>query len=110
MWVQSESHEEQLCHCGHKATSELSHAEYMAIHQDASGPSSPVSSSLPSPPNTNMSFHSPTMGASTGLVPILEEGHLPSPSELLINENMAPVHVLPPHATTPSHQVSQQHS
>ena len=93
-----ESNERGLCHCGQRATSELSYAEEMDQRQDASSPSPPSS------PPTDGSYQTPVTESVTPLVPVPEDVQLPSPTSS--EEEVLPVP--PPRATTPGREVSGQ--
>ena len=96
--AQVEGNEQNLCHCGQRATSELSYAEEMDQRQDASSPSPP--SSLP----TDGLYQTPVTESVTCLVPVLKDVQLPSPTTS--EEEVIPV--LPLRATTPGREVSSQ--
>ena len=91
LWAQAESNERGLCHCGQRATSELSYAEEMDQRQDASSPSIP-----PSSPPMDQSYQTPPVETVTQLVQILQDVQLPSPT----SSEEAALPVPPPHATT----------
>ena len=93
-----ESNERGLCHCGQRATSELSYAEEMDQRQDASSPSPPLS--LP----TDGSYQTLVTESVTCLIPAPEEVQLPSPT----SSEEVPIPVLPPRAVTPGRDVSGQ--
>ena len=93
-----EANEKGLCHCGRRATSELSYAEEMDQRQDASSPSPPSS------PPTDGSYQTPVMESVTRLVPVPEDVQLPSPTSS--SEEAIPIP--PPCATTLDREVSGQ--
>ena len=95
--AQVESNKRGLCHCGWRATSELSYAEEMDQRQDASSPSP-----LLSPP-TDGSYQTPITESTSRLIPV-PEVQLPSPTS---SEEEA-IPVPPPRATTPGREVSGQ--
>ena len=76
---QVQSHEERLCRCSHKATSELSYAEEMQGQQNAS-PASLSLSIPPSSPSMDQSYQTPPLEQVTALVLVPEEVQLPSPN------------------------------
>ena len=96
--VQVESNERGLCHCGQRATSELSYAEDMDQRQDASSPSP-----LLSPPTDGL-YQTPAVESVTCLVPVPEDVQLPLP----MTSEEDPIPVPPPRATTPGCEVSGQ--
>ena len=98
--AQVESNKRGLCHCGQRATSELSYAEEMDQRQDASLPSLP-----PSSPPTDQLYRTPPVEETSHLVPIPEDVQLPSPTS---SEEVA-VPIPPPRATSPGRVVSGQH-
>ena len=101
--AQSQSQEGCLCRCGQRATSELSYAEEMQGHQNAS----PTLSSLgtpPSSPPTDQSYQTPPVEQVTELVPVPEDIQLP----LLNSSEEEALPVLPPHALTPGCRVGGQ--
>ena len=87
-----------MCHCGRRATSELSYAEEMDQRQDASSPSPPSS------PPTDGSYQTPVTESMTHSVPAPEDVQLPS----LTSSEEEPIPVPPPRATTPGCEVSGQ--
>ena len=93
-----ESNERGLCHCGRRATSELSYAEEMDQRDNASSPTPPSS------PPTDGSYQTPAMELTTRLIPVPEEVQLPSPTSS--KEEAIPVPPL--RATTPGREVSGQ--
>ena len=86
--AQVESNGQGLCHCGRRATSELSYAEKMDQRQDASSPSPPSS------PPTDGSYVTPIMESVTHLVPVPKDVQLPSPT----TSEEEPIPVPPPRA------------
>ena len=96
--AQVEANEQGLCHCGHRATSELSYAEEMDQHENASLPTPPLS------PPTDNSYQTPPVEAVATLIPVPEDVQLPSPT----SSEVEPIPVLLPHAPTPSRQVGGQ--
>ena len=94
--AQVESNERGLCHCGQRATSELSYAKEMDQRQDASSPSPPSS------PPTNGSYQTPVVSESAPPVP--EDVQLPSPT----SSKEVSILVPPPRAATPGREVSGQ--
>ena len=98
LWAQVEVNERGLCHCGQRATSELSYAEDMDQRQDTSSPSPP------SLPPTDGSYQTPAIESVAHLVPIPEDVQLPS----LMTSEEAPLPVPPPRATTLGREVSGQ--
>ena len=98
LWAQVEANERGLCHCGQRATSELSYAEEMDQRQDASSPSPPSS------PPTDGLYQTPVTESVTRLIPVPEEVHLPSPT----SSEEEPIPVPPPRAVTPGREVSGQ--
>ena len=99
--AQVEANERGLCHCGRRATSELSYAEEMDQRQDASSPSPPSS---PSSPPTDGSYQTPVTESVTRLVPVPEDVQLPSPT----SSEEVPIPIPPPRASTPGREVSGQ--
>ena len=97
---QVEANERGLCRCGQRATSELSYAEEMDQRQDAS------SLSPPSSPPTDGSYQTPVTESMSRLIPVPEDVQLPSPTSS--EEEVAPIPVPPPRATTPGREVSGQ--
>ena len=94
---------ERLCHCGRRASSELSYAEDMQGQQNAS-PASSSSGTPPLSPPTDLSYQTPPVEQVTELVPVLEDVQLPSPNSL--EEEAIPIP--PPRALTPGCQVRGQ--
>ena len=88
--AQADSNERGLCHCGQRATSELSYAEEMDQRQNASSLSVP-----PSSPPTDQSYRTPPVELATMLIPVPEEVQLPSPT----SEEEVLIPIPPPHAT-----------
>ena len=72
--AQVEAGERGLCHCGQRATSELSYAEEMDQRQDALSPSPP------SLPPTDQSYCTPHLEEEGRPVPAPEEVQLLSPT------------------------------
>ena len=102
--AQVEANERGLCHCGRRATSELSYAEEMDQRQDASS----LTLSSPSPassPPTDGSYQTPVTESVGQLIPVPEDVQLPS----LTSSEEGPIPVPPPRATTPGREVSGQH-
>ena len=71
--AQGDTNQWGLCHCGQRATLELSYAEEMDQCEDASSPSVPLSS----PPADN-SYWTPPVEEVMQLVPVLEDVQMPS--------------------------------
>ena len=96
--AQVESNERSLCHCGRRATSELSYAEEMDQRQDTSSPSPPLS------PPTDRSYQTPVTELVNPSVPVPEDVQLLSPT----SSEEAILPVLPLCATTLGRKVSGQ--
>ena len=95
--------QERLCHCGCRATSELSYANDMQGQQNAS-PASLTSGTPPSSPPTNQSYQTPPVEQVTKLILVPEDVQLPLPNS---SEEEA-IPIPPPRAPTPGRQVSSQ--
>ena len=92
--------EERLCCCGQWATSELSYAEDVGAHQDASPASTPLS------PLMDALYQTPPLKQVTTLVPVLEPADIQLPSPDSLEAEQLPI--LPPHAPMPGQLVSGQ--